>query len=99
MKLKLPETFIRRAVKRNFDKINPETWDYLFDCEKENGLYQCRVKPEWGVRFAWYSVASVKAWLIYRGYYTIGDFDADGWPIPTRREIPRGLKVTTHVLT
>ena len=98
MKLKLPETFVRAAVKRNFDKISLETWDYLFDYEKENGLAQCRVPPEWGIRRAWYSVTAIKAWLVDRGYYTLKDFDAEGWPIPTRREIPRGLKVTTHVL-
>ena len=98
MKLKLPEKVVRAAVKRNFDKVDLKTWDYLFDYEKENGLSQCRVEPEWGIRRAWYSIAAVKVWLIDRGYYTLTDFDDDGWPIPTRREIPRGLNVTTHIL-
>lgn len=98
MKWTPPETVVRSAITRNFDKISPETWGYLFDYEKENGLAECRVPAPWGIRRAWYSVSAVKKWVINRGYYSPDDFDSNGWPIPTRRSIPRGLKVTTHVL-
>lgn len=98
MKHRLPDTITRKAVRLNFDKMSEATWDYLFDYEKGNGLAACRRAPEWGVRKAWYSVCAIKAWLLDRGYYTIEDFDPDGWPIPTRKRIPHGLRVTTHVL-
>lgn len=96
MTLKLPDKFNRKAIKSNFDKLPAETWDYLFDYEKENGLVECRTEG-WGVRFAWYSIPALKAWLIDRGYYTQSDFDARGWPIQTRMSL-RGLNVRTHVL-
>lgn len=96
MKLKLPDKFNRKAVKSNFDKLPPETWDYLFDYEKENGLASCRTTG-WGVRFAWYSTEALKRWLIDHGYYTQSDFDPDGWPIRATRSL-RGLNVTRHIL-
>lgn len=98
MKLEFPDKLNRKAVRRNFDKLNPETWDYLFDYEKENGLSSCRTQG-WGVRHAWYDTALLKVWLIDRGYYTLKDFDSEGWPISVRIEIPRGLTVRTHILT
>lgn len=95
--MKLPDKLNRKAVKLNFDKLSPETWDYLFDHEKENGLLKCRTQG-WGVKHAWYATALLMTWLVIRNYYSQDDFNADGNPIKTRNDM-RGMNITRHILT
>jgi hypothetical protein len=72
--MNLPDKLNRKAVKLNFTKLSNETWEYLFDYEKQNGLAQCRT-PGWGVKHAWYATKSLKGWLIEHCYYTPEDFE------------------------
>ena len=71
---KLPDKLTRKAVRLNFTKLGPETWNYLFDHEKENGLRKCRTNG-WGVKKAWYATKPLIKWLIDMGYYMPADFD------------------------
>ena len=72
--MRLPEKLTRKAIRLNFVRLSPETWDYLFDHEKENGLSKCRTKG-WGVKKAWYATATLNKWLIDMGYYMPDDFE------------------------
>ena len=72
--MKLPDKLCRKAVKEKFNKLSNETWKYLFDHEKENGLAECRTNG-WGVKKVWYATGSLKYWLVDRGYYMPDDFD------------------------
>ncbi len=72
--MKLPEKLNRKALKLNFTKLSNETWEYIFDHEKENGLVSCRTEG-YGVKLLWYSTDAVKSWLVNRCYYMPEDFD------------------------
>ncbi len=73
--MNLPQKLNRKTVRLAFVKISPETWKYLFDHEKENGLSECRTTG-WGVKHAWYSTEPLKLWLVERGYYMPSDFES-----------------------
>jgi hypothetical protein len=80
----IPDKLNRKRLKFYFDKLAPETWEYLFDHEKENGLASCRTQG-FGVRAAWYSTAAVMKWLMERNYYAEEEFQrprAAGWKYP-----------------
>lgn len=95
--MSLPDKLNRRAVRLNFDKLSPETWDYLFDHEKENGLSECRTQG-WGVKHAWYATKPLIEWLLNRGYYVPEDFQPK-----TQHQLDRsrwaGLVTKRHALS
>lgn len=87
--MKLPtRPLSRRAVKQFFDKIPGPKWDYWFDHEKKNGLYELRVKGP--LEKAYYDGHKVKEWLLAEGHYHPRDFqDAPpeiSWLTPMRRQ-------------
>lgn len=90
--MKLPVSLNRKAVKQAFPRVRESTWDNLFDYEKNNGLYACRVEgPD---KYAYYDVEKLMAWLVQRNLYRTSDFYQLGEilfsrPLPTMR---------THVL-
>lgn len=63
----------RRALKACFTKVDPATWDYIFDIEKQNGLHVYRVQGPNSKAF--YSTDGVVQWLCEMGYYTPADFE------------------------
>ena len=70
-----PDKMTRKALKEQFHKVSFETWDYLFDHEKENGLAQCRTQG-FDRKMVWYDTKQVKQWLVCHCYYAIDDFKA-----------------------
>jgi hypothetical protein len=72
--MQIPQKLKRKAIILTFTRLSPETWRYLFEHEKENGLSECRTTG-WGVRAAWYSSDALKLWLIARGDYTARDYE------------------------
>lgn len=78
----LPDKLCRKAVKKVFDKLSNETWEYLFDHDKENGLSECRTQG-WGVKKVWYSTSALMTWLVDRGYYLPSEFDESSAPLRT----------------
>jgi hypothetical protein len=85
--LKLPDKLTRRAVKQFFEKIPEAKWEYWFRHEKENGLFELRVKGPF--EKAYYNSEGVKEWLLTEGHYSPSDFiaapDAGGWVGPVTR--------------
>lgn len=73
--MRTPPKLNRKAVALTFGRLSPETWRYLFEHEKENGLAECRT-PGWGVRVVWYSAEALQLWLIARGDYTAREFES-----------------------
>lgn len=71
---KLPARLSRRAVKQFFDKVPEAKWDYWFRHEKDNGLFELRVKGPFDK--AYYSGEGVKEWLLSEGAYSPKDFEA-----------------------
>lgn len=72
--MKLPQRLHRKAIKEQLRKLSAATWDYLFDHEKENGLYECRTES-WNEKVLCYDTEKLKQWLIDRCYYLPADFD------------------------
>ena len=79
-RMTLPNKLNRKAIKQTFDKVSEQTWEYLFDHEKENGLSRCRTKG-WGVKQAWYSSKAIVRWVKDRGYYQPDDFEPREPPV------------------
>ena len=87
--MKLPQRPLsRRAVKQFFDKIPAPKWDYWFRHEKENGIFQLRVKGTFDK--AYYDGQAVKDWLLAEGHYHPKDFESappeTHWLTPMRRQ-------------
>ena len=89
-----PARASRRALKNLFTKVDPSTWDYLFDIERKNGLHSCRVKGP-SALYAFYNVDQVMTWLCEMGYYTPLDFER---PQSAPSNHWSGLQVRTHSL-
>jgi len=71
--MKLPaRPLSRRAIKQFFDRIPGEKWEYWFRHEKENGLFELRVKGPFDK--AYYDGQAVKEWLLAEGHYHPKDF-------------------------
>ena len=90
--MRLPNSLNRRALKKCFPKVGGATWDYLFDYEKHNGLYELRV-PGPG-KYPFYSTVGVTKWLANKGYYTPADFS----DLPRTTNPWSGLASRTHAL-
>ena len=73
--MKLPPRLDRKTIKAVLTKLSNETWDYLFDYEKENGLAQCRTAG-WNSKVICYDTEQLKTWLMERCYYLPEDFEA-----------------------
>ena len=71
--MKLPETLSRRAVTETFDKLEPITWEKLFEREDSNGIVKHRVAGDYQ-RKAYYRTAGIMAWLVTEGHYTLDDY-------------------------
>lgn len=71
--MKIPSRLSRRAVKQFFDKVSGPRWDYWFRHEKENGLFELRVKGPFDK--AYYSGEGVKEWLLAEAVYGPKDFN------------------------
>ena len=71
--MKLPETLSRRAVTETFDKLEPVTWEKLFEREDSNGIVKHRVAGDYQ-RKAYYRTAGIMAWLVTEGHYTLDDY-------------------------
>ena len=86
--MKLPQRPLsRRAVKQFFDRIPGAKWDYWFRHEKENGIFDLRVKGTF--EKAYYDGQAVKDWLLAEGHYHPKDFESApevGWLTPMRRQ-------------
>lgn len=85
----------RRALKALFTKVDPATWDYLFDIERKNGLHEHRVKGPSDL-YAFYNVDGVMTWLCEMGYYTPRDFRSAEMAPSNHWS---GLHVRTHSLS
>ena len=87
-----PQTLNRRGLKQHFPRVREATWDNLFDYEKHNGLYACRVQgPD---KHAHYDVEKVMEWLRNRSLYRTKDFYDVGEILYSRPQ----LQVRTHAL-
>jgi hypothetical protein len=79
--MRIPAKLTRRAVKQFFEKIPEAKWEYWFRHEKENGLFELRVKGPF--EKAYYSGEGMKDWLLSEGHYHPEDFpvilDSGGW--------------------
>lgn len=80
--MRLPDRPLsRRAVKQFFDKVPEAKWEYWFRHEKENGLFELRVKGPFDK--AYYSPAGMRDWLLAEGVYKPTDFnvapESGGW--------------------
>mgnify|MGYP001575059166 CR=1 FL=1 len=82
--MKLPDSLSRKAVKGNFTNVSEATWDYLFDYEKKNGLFEIRVRLG-AMKRPYYDTKKLKKWLLNKGYYREIEFSE-----PTRY-VPRLL--------
>ena len=71
---KLPARLSRKAIKLNFTKVSEATWDYLFDCEKQNGIFDLRVPGPGLMRRPYYSTEGIMLWLVNTGRYTQTEF-------------------------
>lgn len=71
--MKLPETLSRRAITETFDKLEPVTWEKLFEREDSNGIGKHRVVGDYQ-RKAYYRTDGIMAWLVREGYYTLDDY-------------------------
>lgn len=70
--MKIPARLSRKAVKQFFDKVAGAKWEYWFRHEKENGLFELRVKGPFAK--AYYSGEGIKEWLLAEGEYSPRDF-------------------------
>lgn len=91
--MKLPNKLCRKAIKNCFPKVSEATWDYLFDYEKQNGLFELRVPGDYK-KLAYYKTSGLMDWLVHNGHYTPVEFDlaprmSSGWG---------GLITKTHAL-
>ena len=79
--MRIPDKLSRRAVKQFFPKIQEARWEYWFRHEKENGLFELRVKGPF--EKAYYSGQGMKDWRLAEGHYSPEDFpsfpDSGGW--------------------
>jgi hypothetical protein len=71
--MKIPARLSRKAVKQFFDKVPSPKWDYWFRHEKENGLFELRVKGPF--EKAYYAGEGIKEWLLTEGTYSPRDFE------------------------
>ena len=83
--MRLPDRPLsRRAVKLFFDKVSEAKWEYWFRHEKENGLFELRVKGPF--EKAYYSPTGLRDWLLAEGIYRPADFltppSGGGWSGP-----------------
>lgn len=87
--MRLPERPLsRRAVKQFFVKVSEAKWEYWFRHEKENGLFELRVRGPFDK--AYYSPTALRDWLLAEGVYRPDDFadappESGGWLGPVRR--------------
>jgi len=72
--MKLPETLSRKAIIETFNKLEPVTWEKLFDREDSNGIVKHRVPGDDYQRKAYYRTEGIMAWLVREGYYTLDDY-------------------------
>lgn len=72
--MKLPQTLSRRAIIETFDKLEPVTWEKLFEREDSNGIGKHRVPGEDYRRKAYYRTEGIMAWLVREGYYTLDEY-------------------------
>ena len=72
--MKLPATLSRRAIMETFNRLEPVTWEKLFDREDANGIVKHRVPGEDYRRKAYYRTSGIMEWLVREGYYTLDDY-------------------------
>lgn len=89
--MKIPRILCRKAVKRFFNKVACQKWDYWFRHEKENGLHELRVPGPF--ERAYYSGEGIKEWLLSEGVYGPDDFE-----VPHISSSWSGLSVRKHAL-
>lgn len=72
--MKLPETLSRKAITETFDKLEPVTWEKLFEREDSNGIGKHRVPSDDYQRKAYYRTEGIMAWMVREGHYTLDDY-------------------------
>ena len=72
--MKLPETLSRKAIIETFDKLEPVTWEKLFEREDSNGIGKLRAVGDYRGK-AYYQTDGIMQWLIRNGHYTIDEFN------------------------
>ena len=92
--MKLPETLSRRAITETFNKLEPVTWEKLFEREDTNGIVKHRVECADYQRKAYYRTEGIMGWLVREGHYTLdeyrstprlgGDAPQVSFPVPRR---------------
>lgn len=76
MDIPFPKRLNRSGIKQAFPRVREATWDNMFDNDKANGLYKCRVPgPDKGV---YYDVEQIMLWLMERNRYRRSDFTQPG---------------------
>ena len=71
--MRLPETLSRKAIIETFDKLEPVTWEKLFEREDSNGIGKNRVLGDYQ-RKAYYKTDGIMQWLVRNGHYTVDNF-------------------------
>lgn len=71
--MKLPETLSRKAIIETFNRLEPVTWEKLFEREDSNGIVKHRVIGDYQ-RKAYYRTAGIMEWLVREGHYTLDDY-------------------------
>ena len=71
--MKLPDTLSRKAITEAFTKLEPVTWEKLFEREDSNGIVKLRVVGDYQ-RTAYYRTEGIMAWLVTEGHYTLDDY-------------------------
>lgn len=87
--MRIPARLSRNGVKQFFDKVPGAKWEYWFRHEKENGLFELRVKGPF--EKAYYSGEGLRQYLCAEGVYGPRDFDhapsERDWLGPVRQSI------------
>lgn len=69
----LPSKLNRRAIMATFDRLEPVTWEKLFEREDTNGIGKNRVSGDYPGK-AYYKTDGVMKWLVSNGHYTVDEF-------------------------
>jgi hypothetical protein len=71
--MKLPNSLSRKAIMDTFDRLEPVTWEKLFEREGANGIAKHRTTGDYPSR-AYYRTEGIMEWLVRNGHYTVEQF-------------------------
>ena len=90
--LTLPSSLSRRAICQTFNRLEPVTWEKLFEREDGNGLAKWRVNGDYKGK-SYYDTHGIMEWLVRNGHYTLSEVKELAGD-----STPNGITVRTHAL-